>query len=112
MAGQEGRPEVVEAREPGGDDDLAHFHLAEPGVLEQPAEHVGPGDGESAALVEVGCTPVDLDGRIPEAAEHLHALGVVPDVRGDRASGPGHACHLADARRRLRDEVEHQPRQR
>jgi hypothetical protein len=49
---------------------------------------------------------------VPEYAQHLHALSVVPHGRRDGAARPRHANHLVQGFRAIRDEIEHQKRER
>jgi hypothetical protein len=49
---------------------------------------------------------------VPEYAQHLHALSVVPHGPRDGAAWPRHSNHLVQRFRRIRDEIEHQERER
>ena len=44
--------------------------------------------------------------RAPEHAERAPATGVIPDRRGDDTPRPRHPSHLAEARHRVRHEVD------
>ena len=71
------------------------------------------GTAESAALRRARAAfSSSATRRIPEAADQLHAFGVVPHVSGDRAAERGDARHLGQRRRRIGHEVEHQARHR
>ena len=63
--------------------------------------------GVGALFIRRG-TRIEFDRGVPEPADHLHALGVVPHVRGDGAARPRDALHLPQARHRIRHEVQDQ----
>ena len=64
------------------------------------------------AFVALGRCRIECDGLVPEHAEHLHAVAVVPNRRGHNAVGSGHPDHLPHRRGRVGHEVQHQHRQR
>jgi hypothetical protein len=61
---------------------------------------------ETGSLVERCGGRALGDGRVPEVAKHLHALGVVPHVSGHSATGRGGATHFRDGDSWFGDKVE------
>ena len=55
---------------------------------------------------------IERDGRVPERPQHLHSLAVIPYGRGDDTAGTGDPDHLLQRGGRIRDEVQHEHRQR
>ena len=54
----------------------------------------------------VRCSRVDRDRRVPEHAQHRHALAVVPGARSHRSARPRDPPHLGDTRRGVAHEVD------
>jgi hypothetical protein len=77
--------------------------------MEEIGETIRPTDREPDGLVEVSGRRVQIDRSIPEVAERLHAVGVVPDVGANGSMRCSHSAPLQDGSQGVWDEVERQP---
>ena len=99
-APEERRPQVVEVLEDRRDLDGPGLDAREPGGGEGGRQRAGCGGREADALIETGRRRVERDGGVPEPAEELHPVRVVPHVTGDRSAWSRDPPRLIERRRR------------
>jgi hypothetical protein len=88
----------------------AVLHLRQADAGEEVGERSGAREGKPAALVEGGGVAVEGRGLVPEDAQELHALGVVPDIRGGEATRAQAVAQVRHGALGPGEEVEDQPR--
>ncbi len=107
----EGMPERLEILEPRGDFQRNDLRAADACSGAERGQPFGRAHRKPCGLVHRGSLRVDRGRGFPEGVDEAgSAAGIIPDIEGQKPARTQHPAHLAERRRRVGDEIQHEAR--